>query len=426
MRIAIVGAGITGLVAGYQLAKSGHQVTIWEKEDQPGGLIAGFKDPDWDWPLEMHYHHLFWSDHQAIQLAKELDIPVFFRRPKTSLWYKNHLYSFDSPQDLLKFPHLSLGDKFNSAKSLAHLKLTPRWHSFETTTAKQWITKNFGAKTWSILWEPLFKGKFAQHYDRISAVWFWASIKKRSSRLGYLSGGFTSLPQKLTSFIQKAGGQIHLQSAVSSVTPQPGTKVAIRAPIGGGIFDRAIIAAESTVLEKILSPLPKEYRERLSWLESLGTTNLILALKNPLLSDGTYWLNINDTSAPFLAVVQHTNFIEKKHYGNYHLVYLGNYLSPYHQNYQLTKDQVINRYLPYLTKINPRFQKDWIHKSWLFKNPFTQPVVTKGYPKIIPGITTPVPHAYWVSLQHIYPWDRGTNYAIEWGKKAADIVLKSQ
>ena len=38
-RVAIVGAGPAGLTAAYYLAKSGHQVTVFEKDEQPGGQL---------------------------------------------------------------------------------------------------------------------------------------------------------------------------------------------------------------------------------------------------------------------------------------------------------------------------------------------------------------------------------------------------
>ena len=65
MRTAIIGAGITGLTAGYRLSKKNHQVTLFEKEKFSGGLAAGFKKKNWDWYLELFFHHLFTSDQQA-------------------------------------------------------------------------------------------------------------------------------------------------------------------------------------------------------------------------------------------------------------------------------------------------------------------------------------------------------------------------
>ena len=34
-------------------------------------------------------------------------------------------------------------------------------------------------------------------------------------------------------------------------------------------------------------------------------------------------------------------------------------------------------------------------------------------------LKTPIPGLYWASMSHVYPWDRGTNYAVEIGHKVA-------
>ena len=58
-RVAIIGAGVAGLAAAYDLNRAGHQVTIYEAAPGVGGLAAGFKAPHWDWSLEKFYHHWF-------------------------------------------------------------------------------------------------------------------------------------------------------------------------------------------------------------------------------------------------------------------------------------------------------------------------------------------------------------------------------
>ncbi len=44
MRIAIIGAGFTGLSAAYDLIKQKHEVVIFEKDTNPGGLAIGYKE----------------------------------------------------------------------------------------------------------------------------------------------------------------------------------------------------------------------------------------------------------------------------------------------------------------------------------------------------------------------------------------------
>jgi len=57
MKVAIIGAGFGGLAAAYRLARSGVDVTVFESDNAPGGLAIGFKEPEWKWSIEKHYHH---------------------------------------------------------------------------------------------------------------------------------------------------------------------------------------------------------------------------------------------------------------------------------------------------------------------------------------------------------------------------------
>lgn len=53
-KIAIVGAGLAGMSAAYDLLNGGHTVTLYEASEQTGGLATGFKSDRWDWPLEKY------------------------------------------------------------------------------------------------------------------------------------------------------------------------------------------------------------------------------------------------------------------------------------------------------------------------------------------------------------------------------------
>ena len=87
MNIAVIGAGVAGLTAAYELTKHGHRVVVFEAGDKTGGLASGFKDERWEWSLERFYHHWFASDDAVIGLIEELEARnrLFFRWPTTSL-----------------------------------------------------------------------------------------------------------------------------------------------------------------------------------------------------------------------------------------------------------------------------------------------------------------------------------------------------
>jgi protoporphyrinogen oxidase len=55
MRVGIVGGGVVGLVAAYELGKSEAQVTLFEQASRLGGLAVSFPMQDGQW-IEKYYH----------------------------------------------------------------------------------------------------------------------------------------------------------------------------------------------------------------------------------------------------------------------------------------------------------------------------------------------------------------------------------
>jgi protoporphyrinogen oxidase len=129
---------------------------------------------------------------------------------------------------------------------------------------------------------------------------------------------------------------------------------------------------------------------------------------------------------PFLALVEHTNFIEPAHYGGDHLIYCGDYLDPSHEYFRLTQDELLERFLPALKIVNPRFERAWVRAGWLHREPYAQPIVTVNHSRNIPPLATPLPGLYWASMSQVYPWDRGTNFAVELGQRVAREVIEYQ
>jgi protoporphyrinogen oxidase len=425
MKVGIIGAGFGGLAAAYELAKQGVDVTVFESGDKPGGLAIGFKEKSWKWSLEAHYHHWFTNDSAVLELAREIGHPVITIRPKTSTYYDGKIYQVDSPQTLLQFTPMPFIDRIRTGAALAYLKLTPHWEPLEKVTAKKWILQYMGTKSWETLWGPLFEGKFGKYAAQIPASWFWTRINKRTMSLSYPKGGFQSFAERLEKQCNEKGVTFIYAKQVTSIKKM---KSGIEIEVSGMkyVFDQVICTLPTTLFTKITKGLPQKYLTSLKNLTGIGAVNLVLSLKQEFLKDGTYWLNINDLSIPFLAVVEHTNFMNKKNYNNEHLLYVGNYVESDHAFFKMSAKELVEVFLPHLKKINPEFTKSWIKKAYVFKAPFAQPIIPLNYSKYVPSFTTPIDGLYLCNMQQVYPYDRGTNYAIELGSKVAKSILSTR
>jgi len=142
----------------------------------------------------------------------------------------------------------------------------------------------------------------------------------------------------------------------------------------------------------------------------LGATCFVLECERSVIPH--YWLNINDADFPFLAVVEHTNMVDRAEYGGRHVVYVGNYVSRDDWRFHADPAELLEHYLPWLRRLNPEFDRSWI-RDWHFSRAgFAQPVVTPEYRALIPPHETAMPNVTLATMSQIYPQDRGQSYAV--------------
>ena len=424
MKIGIIGAGFAGLTAAYELTKGGHKVVLYEKDAVVGGLSSGFKDERWEWTLERFYHHWFASDADVIGLMAELGLKdkLFFPRPTTSIWYKGKAYPFDNYLRAALFPHLSLLNKIRAAPVAIYLRLTRNWRPLERVTAHEWLTRWLGQRGYQVLFEPLLVGKMGDYYREVNMAWMWARLYKRSPSLGYFVGGFQALADALLERVRAQGGTVYLNAPVRQIRPTAeGGGLRLRTAEDEAVFDRVVSTISPRAMIQLTPDLPASYQAQLRELRSLGALTLILALDRPL-TQGHYWINLPKAEFPFLALVEHTNYIDPVHYGDDHLVYLGDYPPPEHEYFHLSKEELLERFLPHLPRFNPDFDPAWVRQSWLFREKYAQPVPLPNQSQRIPDLRTPIPGLFWASMSQVYPWDRGTNYAVELGRTVSAML----
>ncbi len=429
--VAIVGGGFTALAAAYELARAGVAVTILETELEIGGLAAAFDAGGSK--LERFYHHWFTNDLDVMQLIADLGLSdhLLISSTSTGVYYSNTILKLSTPLDLVRFTPLSFADRIRLGLLTLRARRIRNWRELEHKTAAQWLTQMGGENVFRVVWEPLLKGKFGPTADQVSAVWFWNKLKLRGGsrgkrgeeRLVYFRGGFAALARALAGEITRLGGRIETNAGVSAIRPV-GDRWQLVSHAGRVIADQVIVTpALPLVADMIEDWAPAEYRAQLRRINYLANVCLVLELDRSLSS--TYWLNVNDPSFPFVAVIEHTNFERPQSYGGRHIVYLSKYLPHSDPVYAMSAQEVLEYAYPYLRRMFPRLERDWIKQHHLWKARWAQPVVERHYSRLVPQQSGPLPGWHLCSMAQIYPEDRGTNYAIREGRRVGREVARS-
>lgn len=419
-RTAVLGAGALGLTVAYRLAQHGDEVVVIEREPLPGGLAAGFEIEPGMW-LDKFYHHLFRGDRHAIGLIEELGLggDLGWPRAMTVTLRDGRVRQLDTPASLLRFRPLPILDRLRMGAWLAYLKALPDPERLEGRTAADWIRRRMGKRSYEIVWGPLLRGKFGALAEEIAMPWFWARVHDRTAELGYLRGGFQRLYQRLAQRITELGGELRLGTEVREVRTNPVGGLTVFTAEGAPVrVDRVVSTLAVRLTCRLVPELPASYRSTYEWGQAYGAHCLVLALDRRLTD--SYWMNVNDPGFPFMALVEHTNYMHPDDYGGRHLVYLGNYRPMDHTLLKASTTEVLDRFTPYLARINPGFTPDWVTDAWSFAAPFAQPIVNVEYRDHIPPFETPVPGLWVGSMFQVYPHDRGQNYSIDLANRLAD------
>ncbi len=440
-RIAIIGGGLTGLTAAYDLIRNqtdgNVEITVFEAGPELGGLAAGFKGkPTWEWPLEHFYHHLFTNDEDILALTRALGLEELLEvhSPTTVLHHQGENYPLDSPLRLLQFPKISRWQRLRVGMVLAYLKYHPRppWRYFDQVLADPWLERWMGKEGYDVIWRPMLEGKFGSHYDEVNLAWFWARIYKRTPQLIYYRGGFQAFVNGLAEQLRRDGVTLETGCAVQRIerTAQGQFQLEFASNSTSQIeamhepFDQVLSTVSPGLMRRLAPDLPATYLAQLGDLKSMGAVVVTVALRHSLLTDGAYWVNLpKQEGFPFLALVEHTNMVDPAHYGGDHLLYMGDYLAPDHRYFSLSVDELLAEFIPHLQTFNPDFRADWITGAWVHSAKYAQPVPPVGYLQMIPELRTPIRGLYFASMSQVYPWDRGTNYAVELGHKVAKLLL---
>jgi protoporphyrinogen oxidase len=451
MKVAVLGAGMTGLVAAYRL-KDEHRCDVYERWPGLGGQVATL-DVGGGHRLERYYHHLFTSDRQIAALYEELGMEdaIEWLPSSVAVYTGGRSHPFTSPLDLLRFNPLSLRSRLRMGLAVLRLQRSGGEQAeFERETAHAWIVRSMGAEAWRKVWGPLLRGKFGDRAEEISMAWLWKKLtlrrqikgrEARGERLGYPRGGWQPLLERLRDEVEASGGRVLTDRPAASLAQADGgfrvgfgAADSFRRGHDPALFERAgeeryeavIATVPNGTFRSLLDPalaatVGQEYLARLERIEYHEALCLLLEIDRPF--SRFYWTNVADRELPFVGLVEQTNLISPERYGGRHFLYVANYLAQGDPLLELGPDELLDRYEAGLRRVNDEFSRRWVRRVWRFREPAAQPVVTVGYEKLIPPLRAGPPGLILANTTQIYPEDRGTNYSVWLGGEAAAALV---
>ena len=436
-RWAVVGGGMLGLALALRLANSGQAVTLYEAAPVLGGLASAWKLGDVEW--DRHYHVTLLSDTVLRDVLQELGLEKEIRwvETKTGFYTDGKHYSMSNNVEFLKFPPLTLIEKFRLGWTIFYASKIKSWERLESMTVAQWLRRWSGQGTFEKIWLPLLKAKLGSAYKKVSAAFIWAHINRmykarrtglKREMFGYVPGGYARILETLGEKLVELGVDIQLGSPVEEICSLPNQQVKVQASgsedsnASEKVFDKVVVAAPSSIMAKVCPQLPAEERNQHEQIEYLGIICSSMLLKRPL--NGYYVTNITDSWVPFTAVIEMTTIVQPEELEGHHLVYLPKYVTADDPTWDWTDEEIQENFLAAVTKMYPAFdpQEDVVaFRTSRVKSVMALPTI--DFSKNLPPMQSALPNLFAVNSAQILGGNLNVNETILLAHQALDDLL---
>lgn len=423
-RVVVVGAGAMGLAAAWQAVRDGHDVTVLEAANEPGGMAAHFDLAGIS--IERYYHFICKTDYPTFDLLDELGIADRLRWRPTGMGFftDGKLHKWGDPLSLLAFPGLSPIEKLRYGLLAFISTKRERWDALERQTAREWITRWVGPRVFEKLWAPLLRLKFYEHADRISAAWMWTRVKRtgRSRRsllqeeLGYLEGGSETLVNALVEAITTAGGEVRTGSPVLRVTSDNGAVTGVETEVGSVPADAVILTVPTPWVSGMVPDLPQDLKDRYDAIPNIPVACLVFRLKRRVTP--YFWVNISEPDIEIPGIIEFSNLRPVED----HVVFVPYYMPLTHPKWNWTDEALLAEALACIQRINPEVSADDVVAAHVARLRHAQPVCDPGFADRLPPVETPIAGLQIADTCFYYPEDRGVAESVRLGRAMAARV----
>jgi protoporphyrinogen oxidase len=424
-RVGIVGAGIMGLAAAHRALQRNHEVVVFEADDRPGGMSAHFDLGGLS--IERFYHFICKSDDATFALLAELGIADALQWRDTSMGYfiDGAHFNWGDPLALLAFPKLDIVSKFRYGLHALWCTWISDWSALDRKRAPEWLRAWVGARAFDLLWQRLFRLKFHQYAEEISAAWVWSRIKRVGTsrrsmfheQLGFLDGGAETLIRALVAAIEQAGGRIHLSQPVEAVEAADGKVTGIRARGMAVALDQVICTLPTPYVSRTVPALPPDLKARYDAIANIGVVCVVFRLARPV--SRHFWINIVDETIDIPGIIEFSNLRPLPD----PVVYVPYYLPPEHAKFGRSDAEFLDEAFGYLRRLNPALDTGDIRASKVGRLRHAQPICTPGFLEKLPAVQSPIAGLQIADTSYYYPEDRGISESTRFGRAMAERIV---
>ena len=422
----VVGGGILGMTMALRLRRQGKSVTLFEAADHLGGLADAWEFGGVEW--DRHYHVTLLSDGHLRNVLRELDLDddMNWVETKTGFYTDDKWYSMSNSVEFLKFPPLSLIDKFRLGATIFYASKIKDWSRLEKVPVTEWLTKLSGNSVFEKIWLPLLKAKLGENYRKASASFIWAIIARmyaarhsglKKEMFGYLEGGYARFLEVFADKLVELGVEVRTDTPIESIRREDGVQ---RVRLPGGIFedfDQVAVTTPSTLALKLCPDLSDDERQRHENIEYQGIICASVLLNRPL--KGYYVTNITDDWVPFTAIIEMSALVDPKNFGGKYLAYLPKYVTPDDPMFEMSDEEIEAVFVAGLRRMIPELAADDILAFRLSRVRHVLALATLGYSENLPPMSTSVPGLRIINSAHINNGTLNVNECVQLAENAA-------
>ena len=287
MKVAVVGAGIGGLVAAHDLAEAGHAVVVLEASDRVGGKVR--RESVAGAAVDVGAEAMLARRPEGVALATSLGLPVVHPTSASSrIWTREALRPMPpsvmgAPTDLAALAASGVLSSAGLMRAQAPVEVWPT----DDVTVGDLVAARYGDEVTDRLVEPLLGGVYAGRARHISARAATPQLLRPASQVvgsgpvfAGLAGGMGQLPETLAERLD-----VRLETPVVALT-----RTDSGWDVDGDVFDAVIIAVPAGPASSLLREVAATASADLAAIESASVAVVPFAFDGLVTEDSSGFL----------------------------------------------------------------------------------------------------------------------------------------